>query len=104
MWCAKGSLYYHHCDSKQLKVGPGDLMREERVERDPVLHEPLNEDVGFFVDPNIGTKFCVSCVLLHLSVCLLPFTFLLSISCVRSSLLSVSLVVLILLIIVLVAH
>jgi hypothetical protein len=66
------------------------------VERDPVLCEPLNEDVGFFVNPNLGIKSCVSHVLLHLLVLLLLFTFLLSISCVRSPLLSVSLVALIL--------
>jgi hypothetical protein len=66
------------------------------VERDPVLCEPLNEDVGFFVNPNLRIKSCVSHVLLHLLVLLLLFTFLLSISCVRSPLLSVSLVALIL--------
>jgi hypothetical protein len=88
----------HLCDSDQLNVGLGDLLREKRVERDPVLCEPLNEDIRFFVDPNLRTKSCVSYVLLHLPVCLLPFTFLLAISCVRSSLLSVSLVVLILLV------
>jgi hypothetical protein len=66
------------------------------VERDPVLCEPLNEDIGFFVNPNLRIKSCVSHVLLHLLVLLLLFTFLLSISCVRSPLLSVSLVTLIL--------
>jgi hypothetical protein len=78
-------------------------LSEERVERDPVLCEPLNEDVEFFVNPNLRIKSCVSRVLLHLLVLLLLFTFLLDISCVRSSLLSISLVVLILLTIVLVA-
>jgi hypothetical protein len=78
-------------------------LSEERVERDPVLCELLNEDVGFFVNPNHGIKSYVSCVLLHLLVLLMLFTFLLSISCVRSSLLSISLVVLILLSIVSVA-
>jgi hypothetical protein len=73
------------------------------VERDPVLCEPLNEDVGFFVDLNLGIKYRVSCVLLHLLVLLLLFTFLLSICCVRSSLLSISLVVLILIANILVA-
>jgi hypothetical protein len=53
----------HLCDSEQLKIGLGDLLREERVERDPILCEPLNEDVGFFVDPNLRTKSCVSQVL-----------------------------------------
>jgi hypothetical protein len=62
------------------KVGLGDLLREKRVERDLVLCEPLNEDIGFFVDPNLRIKSCVSRVLLHLPVCLLPFTFLLTIS------------------------
>jgi hypothetical protein len=78
-------------------------LTEERVERDPVLCEPLNEDIGFFVNLNLEIKSCVSHVLLYLLVLLLLFTFLLSISCVRSSLLSISLVVLILLTIVLVA-
>jgi hypothetical protein len=68
-----------------------------------VLCEPLNEDIGFFVNLNLRIKSCVSRVLLHLLVLLLLFTFLLSISYVRSSLLSISLVVLILLTIVLVA-
>jgi hypothetical protein len=76
----------------------------ESVERDPVLCEPLNEDVGLFMNLNLGIKSSVSHVLLHLLVLLLLFTFLLNISCVRSSLLSISLVVLILLTIVLVAH
>jgi hypothetical protein len=38
------------------------------VERDPVLCEPLNEDVEFFVNLNLGTKSCVSRVLLYLHV------------------------------------
>jgi hypothetical protein len=78
-------------------------LSEERVERDLILYEPLNEDIGFFVNLNLRIKSCVSRVLLYLLVLLLLFTFLLSIYCVRSSLLSISLVVLILLIIVLVA-
>jgi hypothetical protein len=78
-------------------------LREERVERDLVLYEPLNEDVGFFVNPNLGIKSCVSHVLLHLLILLLLFIFLLSISCVRSPLLSVSLVEFILFTLVLVA-
>jgi hypothetical protein len=78
-------------------------LREERVERDPVLCEPLNEDVGFFVDPNLGIKSCVSHVLLYLLV-LTSFTYLLIEHILfRSSLLSISIVVLILLAIVLVA-
>jgi hypothetical protein len=59
----------------------GDSLREERVERDPVLCEPFNEDVGFFVNLNLRTKSCVSRVLLHLLVLTVLFTFLLSISC-----------------------
>jgi hypothetical protein len=43
-----------------------DILREERVERDPILCEPFNEDVGFFVNPNLGIKSYVSCVLLLL--------------------------------------
>jgi hypothetical protein len=74
--------------SEQLKVGLGDLLREERVERDLALCELLNEDIGFFVYPNFGIKSCVSHVLLHLLALLLLFTFLLSLACVRSSLLS----------------
>jgi hypothetical protein len=73
------------------------------VERDLVLCEPLNENVGFFVNLNLGFKSCVSHVLLHLLVLLLLFTFSLSISCIRSSLLSLFLVVLILVTIVLCA-
>jgi hypothetical protein len=38
------------------------------VERDPFLCEPLNENVEFFVNPNLGTKSCVSHVLLYLLV------------------------------------
>jgi hypothetical protein len=68
-----------------------------------IVCEPLNEDVGFFVNPNLGIKSCISRVLLHLLVLLLLFTIILSVLCIRSSLLSISLVVLILLTIVLVA-
>jgi hypothetical protein len=78
-------------------------LRDERVERDPVLCEPLNEDVGFFIDLNLRIKYCVSCVLLYLLILLLLFASLLSISCVRSPLLSVSLVELTLFTFVLVA-
>jgi hypothetical protein len=78
-------------------------LREERVERDPIFCELLNEDVGFFVDPNLGIRSCVSRVLLHLLV-LHPFIYLLIEHILfRSSLLSISIVVLILLAIVLVA-
>jgi hypothetical protein len=78
-------------------------LREERVERDLVLCEPINEDVGFFVNPNLGIKSCISRVLLYLLILLLLFTFLSSILCIRSSLLSILLLVLILLMIALVA-
>jgi hypothetical protein len=78
-------------------------LREERVERDPVLCEPLNEDVGFFVNPNLGTKSCVSHVLLYL-LALTTFIYLLIEHILfRFSLLGLSLVVLILLESVLVA-
>jgi hypothetical protein len=83
----------HRCVSKQLKVGLGDLLREERVERDPILCELLNEDVGFFVNSNLGIKSCFSHVLSYLLVLLLS-------SCVRSTLLSISLVVLTLLVLI----
>jgi hypothetical protein len=63
-------------------------MSEERVERDLILCESLNEDVGFFVNMNLEIKSCVSHVLLHLFALFLPFTYLLSLACVRSSLLS----------------
>jgi hypothetical protein len=69
----------------------GDTLREERVERDLVLCEPLNMDVGFFVNSNLEIKSCVSHVFLRLLVLFLLFTFLLSISCIRSSLLGISL-------------
>jgi hypothetical protein len=61
-------LYYPLCDSEQLKVGLCDHLREERVERDPTLGEPLNEDVGFFVNPNLGIN---RCLLSHLLLLLL---------------------------------
>jgi hypothetical protein len=48
------------------------------------------------VNPNLRVKSYVSRVLLHLLILLLLFTFSLSISCIRSSLLSLFLVVLIL--------
>jgi hypothetical protein len=38
------------------------VTREERVERDPTHCELLNEDVGFFVNPNLWIKSRVSCV------------------------------------------
>jgi hypothetical protein len=78
----------HLCDSKQLKVGLCDHLREERVERDLTLCEVLNEDIGFFVNPNLRIKSRVSLVLLYLLDLLLLFTFLLSLACGRSPLLS----------------
>jgi hypothetical protein len=78
----------HLCDSEQLKVGLCDHLREESVERDPALCELLNEDVGFFVNLNLGIKSHVSLVLLCLLALLLLFTILLSLDCDRSSLLS----------------
>jgi hypothetical protein len=93
----------HLCDSEKLKVGLCDHLSEERVERDPALCEPLNEDVGLFVNLNLGIKARVSLVFLHLLALLLLFTYLLSLVCVRSSLLCYSLVVLILLVVDLVA-
>jgi hypothetical protein len=78
-------------------------LREERVERDPVLCEPLNEDVGFFVNLNLGIKSRVSCVLLHLLVLTIAIYLLIEHILFRSLLLGLSLVVSILLIIVLVA-
>jgi hypothetical protein len=40
-------------------------LREERVERDLIHYEPLNEDIVFFVNLNLGTKSRVSRVLLY---------------------------------------
>jgi hypothetical protein len=78
----------HLCESEQLKVGLCDHMSEERVERHLALCELLNEDVGFFVNPNLRIKSCVSLVLLHLLALLLLFTYLLSLAFVRISFLS----------------
>jgi hypothetical protein len=78
-------------------------LREERVERDPVLYKPLNKDVGFFVNLNLGIKSHVSCVLLHLLVLTLVIYLLVEHILFRSRLLGLSLVVSILLVIVLVA-
>jgi hypothetical protein len=63
-------------------------LSEERVERDPDLCELLNEDVGFFMNLNLRIKIlCLLCSL-YLLALLLLFTFLLSLACDRSSLLS----------------
>jgi hypothetical protein len=71
-------------------------LREERVERDPVLCEPLNEDLGFFVNPSLGTKSRVSHVLLYLLVFTLVVYLLIKLILFRPSSLGLSLVVLIL--------
>jgi hypothetical protein len=65
-----------------------DHLSEERVERDPALCELLNKDVGFFVNPNLGIKSRVFCALVFNYFVVAVFTFLLSLSCSRSSLLS----------------
>jgi hypothetical protein len=78
-------------------------LREERVERDPILCEPLNEDVLFFVNLNLGTKSCVSCVLLYLLILITVIYLLIEHILFRSSLLGLSSIVLILLESVLVA-
>jgi hypothetical protein len=54
------------CDSEQLNLC--DHLSEERVERDPTLCELLNEDVGFFVNLNLGINL-VSPVSLCLLLC-----------------------------------
>jgi hypothetical protein len=72
-------------------------LSDERVERDPALCELLNKDIGFFVNLNLGIKYFVNLVILCLPALLLLFTLLLTLACGRSSLLSQSLVVLILL-------
>jgi hypothetical protein len=78
----------HLCNSEQLNVSLCDHLSEERVERDPALCEVLNEDVRFFMNPNIGIKSRVSLVLLYSLALLLLVIFLLSLACGRSSLLS----------------
>jgi hypothetical protein len=78
-------------------------LREKRVERNLVLCEPLNEDVGFFVNLNLETKSCVSHVLLYLLILTTIIYLLIEHILFRSSLIGLSLVVLILLESVLVA-
>jgi hypothetical protein len=75
----------HLYDSERLKVCLCDHLIEERVERDLALYELLNEDVGFFVNPNLGIKSRVSLVLLYSLALLLLSTFLFSQACGRSS-------------------
>jgi hypothetical protein len=67
------------------------------VERDPILCEPLNEDIEFFVTLNLGTKSCVSRVLLYLLALTTIIYLLIEHILFRSLLLALSLVVLILL-------
>jgi hypothetical protein len=71
-------------------------LREERVERDPVFCEPLNEDVGFFVNSNSRTKSCISRVLLYSLVFTLVVYLLIELILFKSSSLGLSLEVLIL--------
>jgi hypothetical protein len=81
----------------------GDSLREKRVERDLILCEPLNEDVRFFVNPNLEIKFRISCVLLHFFVLTIVIYLLVEYILFRSSLLGLSLVVSILFVIVIFA-
>jgi hypothetical protein len=74
----------------------GDSLREERVERDLVLCESLNEGVGFFINLNLETKSCVSRVLLYLLILTLVIYLLIELILFRSLSLGLSLVVLIL--------
>jgi hypothetical protein len=67
------------------------------VERDPILCEPLNEDIEFFVTLNLETKSCVSRVLLYLLALTTIIYLLIEHILFRSLLLALSLVVLILL-------
>jgi hypothetical protein len=72
-------------------------LREERVEGDLILCEPLNEDVAFFVNPNLRTKSCVSHMFLYLLALTTVIYLLIEHILFRSSLLGLSLIVLILL-------
>jgi hypothetical protein len=65
-----------------------DHLNEERIERDPTLYELLKDDVGFFVNPNLRIKSHISCVLVFTFSTVDLFTFLLRLTCSRSSLLS----------------
>jgi hypothetical protein len=71
-------------------------MQSKKVERDPVLCEPLNENVGFFVNLNLGTKSFVSRVLLYSLVFTLVVYLLIELILFRPSSLVLSLEVLIL--------
>jgi hypothetical protein len=72
-------------------------LREERVEGDLVLCEPLNEDVGFFMNLNLRTKSCISRVLLYLFVLTHVIYLPIELILFRSSSLGLSLIVLTLL-------
>jgi hypothetical protein len=80
----------------QLKVGLCDDLSEERVERDLALCELINEDVRFFVNPNLRIKISRLVCFSYLHSLQLLFTFLLSLAHGRFSLHSYSVVVLIL--------
>jgi hypothetical protein len=64
------------------------------VEKDLILYEPLNEDVGFFVNLNLSAKSCVSHVLLYLLALTTVIYLLIEHNLFRSSLVGLSLVVL----------
>jgi hypothetical protein len=61
--CIAITITTNLCDSEQLKVG---LYY-------PALCELLNEDVGFFVNPNLGINLCVSCLPLLVLLSLLLY-------------------------------
>jgi hypothetical protein len=68
VWWALGSLYYPFVIVSSSRFDLCDHLSEERVERDPTLHELLNEDVGLFVNLNLGINL-VSLVTLCLLLC-----------------------------------
>jgi hypothetical protein len=48
-----------------------DRLSEERIERDLILCEPLDGDVGFFVKLNSSKQFLsLLCILLPICICL----------------------------------
>jgi hypothetical protein len=61
-------LYYPFVIVSNSRFNLCDHLSEERVERDPTLCELLNEDVGFFVNLNLGINL-VSPVSLCLLLC-----------------------------------
>jgi hypothetical protein len=50
-------LYYPFVTVISSRFDLCDHLSEERVERDPTLCALLNEDVGFFVNPNLKINF-----------------------------------------------